>query len=42
MKRAFLERVWAGLEVDRWIAMNGYKLLRCRFNRKGAVVLYRE
>lgn len=40
MKRIFLEHIWSGLEVDRWIANNGHKLLRCRFNRKGAVVLY--
>lgn len=40
MKRVFLEHVFSGLEVDRWCALNGHRLLRCRFNRKGAVVLY--
>lgn len=40
MKRVFLEKIWSGIEVDRWIASNGYRLLRCRFNHKGAVVLY--
>lgn len=40
MKRTFLEGIFSGIEVDRWIANNSHRLLRCRFNRKGAVVLY--
>lgn len=42
MKRVFLSGVRSGLEVDRWAASNGFRLLSCRFNRKGAVVLYME
>lgn len=40
MKRAFLEGIRSGIEVDRWIALKRVRLLRCYFNRKGAVVLY--
>ena len=48
MKSTFLANVHSGLEVDRWIAHNKYRLIRCIFKNKragdknGAVIWYME
>lgn len=38
MQRTFLEKIWAGYQVQSWADDNRLTLIRVRFNRKGAII----
>lgn len=38
MQITFLEKVWTGYEIQKWADSHNLKIMRVRFNRKGAIV----